>query len=157
MLRFRTWIALAITLGVVLVAGTACGSDSAGSAGDQPARSSGPDQSGERGPSTSVGAEMFPDVLDVEIEPTGDGQFMVSTTLSSPYDTPERYADAWRVLDTDGTELGRRELDHDHAGEQPFTRSETIAIPDGVDEITVQGRDQTSGYGGKTVTVAVPR
>ncbi len=99
---------------------------------------------------------MFPDVIEVEITEAGDGEYDVATTLSSPYDSPERYADAWRVLDPDGNELGTRELTHDHAGEQPFTRSETISIPDGVDEVTVEGRDQVSGWGGDTKTVAVP-
>ena len=32
--------------------------------------------------------------------------------------------DAWRVLDPDGNELGVRILTHDHANEQPFTRSQ---------------------------------
>ena len=100
---------------------------------------------------------MFPDVVDVQVTAAGDGEFEVATTLSSPYDSPERYADAWRVLDPDGNELGKRELTHDHAEEQPFTRSETIAIPADVDQITVEGRDQVSGYGGKTATVDVPR
>lgn len=61
------------------------------------------------------------------------------------------------MLDEDGNELGRRELIHDHAAEQPFTLQMTVEIPDDVDEITVEGRDQVSGYGGATVTVAVPR
>ncbi|MDZ7675341.1 MAG: hypothetical protein U5K30_09765 [Acidimicrobiales bacterium] len=100
---------------------------------------------------------LFPDVLEVEVTPVGDGRYEVAVTLSSPYDTPERYADAWRVLDEEGNELGRRELAHDHAAEQPFTRQTTVEIPDEVDEITVEGRDQISGYGGATMTVTVPR
>lgn len=66
-------------------------------------------------------------------------------------------ADAWRVLDEDGNELGCRDLLHDHASEQPFTRQTTVEIPGDVDEITVEGRDQVNGYGGDTVTVTVPR
>ena len=102
-------------------------------------------------------AELFPDVVDVEITAEGDGSYTIAATLSSPYDSPERYADAWRVLDENGNELGVRELTHDHADEQPFTRRTTVSIPDDVDEVTVEGRDQVSGYGGETVTVAVPR
>ncbi|MDZ7678843.1 MAG: hypothetical protein U5K29_09845 [Acidimicrobiales bacterium] len=101
--------------------------------------------------------QRFPDVIEVEVTPLADRRYEVAATLSSPYDSPERYADAWRVLDEHGNELGRRELLHDHAAEQPFTRSTTVEIPDGVEEITVEGRDQLSGYGGGTVTVAVPR
>ena len=81
----------------------------------------------------------------------------LSATISSPYDSPERYADAFRAVAPDGTELGVRVLTHDHADEQPFTRSLTgLVIPDGVDEITVEGRDLANGWGGGTVTVAVP-
>jgi hypothetical protein len=54
--------------------------------------------------------------------------------------------------------LGVRELLHDHAGEQPFTRSlEGLEIPDGVKRITVQGRGLEHGWGGGTATVEVPR
>ena len=81
----------------------------------------------------------------------------MAATLSSPYDSPDRYADAWRATDPDGKQLGIRELPHDHASEQPFTRDQRIEIPDDVDEIVVQGRDRENGYGGKTVTVKVPR
>ena len=89
--------------------------------------------------------------------PDDDGTWTVSVTMSSPYDTPERYADAWRVLDEQGAELGVRELAHDHGAEQPFTRSLTgVSIPVGVESITVEGRDQRNGWGGATVTVTVP-
>ena len=77
---------------------------------------------------------------------------------SSPYDSPERYADGWRVLDEDGTVLAEHELGHDHANEQPFTRSRgPFEIPANVNEVTVEGHDQEHGYGGKTVTIEVPR
>ncbi len=101
--------------------------------------------------------ERFPDVLQVAVTPLEGDRYEVAVTISSPYDTPERYADAWRVLDESGNELGRRELAHDHASEQPFTRQTTVEIPEDVEEITVEGRDQVSGYGGATVTVTVPR
>ncbi len=79
-------------------------------------------------------------------------------TLSSPYDTPDRYAHGWRVLASDGTELGEHTLAHDHAGEQPCTRTQSgLEIPAGVTEVVVEGRDLAKGYGGDTVTVDVPR
>ena len=100
--------------------------------------------------------QRFPDVLDAELEPAGD-TWRLSATLSSPYDTPERYADAFRALTPDGTELGVRVLLHDHANEQPFTRSLTdLAIPDDVEMIVVEGRDLEHGWGGGTVTLEVP-
>jgi hypothetical protein len=102
-------------------------------------------------------ARRFPDVVDAELERDGDA-WRLSATLSSPYDSPERYADAFRARTEDGTVLGVRELLHDHANEQPFTRSlDGLEIPDDVERIVVEGRDLEHGWGGETVTVDVPR
>ncbi len=102
-----------------------------------------PDQQGQR----------FPDVTGVEVNSEGT-EFAV--TVSSPYDTPERYADAIRIRNSDGTVYGVRELAHDHASEQPFTRSVTdVAVPDGVTEVVAEARDKTNGWGGTTQTVTV--
>ncbi len=101
--------------------------------------------------------QRFPDVIDAELEPAGD-TWRLSATLSSPYDTPERYSDAFRALTPDGEELGVRVLLHDHANEQPFTRALTdLQIPDDVDTIIVEGRDLEHGWGGETITLEVPR
>lgn len=98
--------------------------------------------------------ELFPDVVGATAEQGADGTWTFSATLSSPYDTPDRYADAWRVIGPDGEVYGTRELGHDHANEQPFTRSQSgIVVPDGVTTVTVEGRDQISGWGGATVDV----
>jgi hypothetical protein len=78
-------------------------------------------------------------------------------TISSPYDTPERYADAFRVVGKDGRVYGERVLLHDHADEQPFTRDlYGVTMPSGVRTLVVQARDKKYGYGGKTVEVALP-
>lgn len=101
---------------------------------------------------------LFPDVLAGSVEIESGGTFTVSATISSPYDSPERYADAFRVIAADGTVLGVRELLHDHAGEQPFTRSLTgVEIDEDVSEVTIEGRDQVNGWGGEVVSVSVPR
>lgn len=126
-----------------LFAAGACGSD------DEPTTAG-------SSPSSDEVEQLFPDVVAVEITPLSGRDFDVAVTLSSPYDTPSRYADAWRVLDAEGNELGVRELAHDHASEQPFTRQQTVAIPAGIESVTVEGRDQANGYGGKTVTAEVP-
>ena len=90
---------------------------------------------GESGSSeSSKPTDRFPDVVDVEVEETAEGVYTFDVTISSPYDSPQRYADAWRVKDEDGTVYGVRELLHDHAGEQPFTRSLSgVEIPSGVE------------------------
>ncbi|MDK8614571.1 hypothetical protein QP940_07820 [Corynebacterium pseudodiphtheriticum] len=101
--------------------------------------------------------QKYPDILEAELSGS-DGEYRIAVTVSSPYDSPERYADGWRVLDEDGTVLAEHELGHDHANEQPFTRSRgPFEIPDNVKEVTVEGHDQEHGYGGKTVTIEVPR
>ncbi|WP_300006884.1 hypothetical protein [Pseudonocardia sp.] len=108
------------------------------------------------GPSGPAAERRFPDIVGVEVTPADD-EFSFAVTVSSPYDTPERYADAFRVRAADGTVFGVNELTHDHASEQPFTRSFDVAIPEGVGEVVVEGRDQANGWGGGTQTVPVPR
>ncbi len=108
--------------------------------------------------SDSSTGELFPDVVDATATRSDDGTWTIAATLSSPYDSPERYADAWQVLGPDGTQYGERFLTHDHANEQPFTRSESgIEIPDSVDVVTIQGRDQVSGWGGETFELTLER
>lgn len=99
---------------------------------------------------------LYPDVVDVAVN--GDASaYNFVVTLSSPYDSPDRYADAWRVVGDDGEVYGVRELLHHHANEQPFTRAlERIEIPDSVASVTIQGRDQVYGWGGATMEVSLP-
>ncbi|WP_174264614.1 hypothetical protein [Phytoactinopolyspora halotolerans] len=100
--------------------------------------------------------QRYPDVIDVRVESSG-GTYSFEVTVSSPYDTPERYADGWRVVGPDGTVYGEHTLAHDHANEQPFTRTQSgVDVPDDVDEVTIEGRDSEYGYGGSTMTVPLP-
>lgn len=111
----------------------------------------------EQGTSDTA-AQAYPDIVAAELVPAGDGVFDVEVTVSSEYDTAERYADGWRVLAPDGTVLGEHQLLHDHASEQPFTRTQRgLTVPEDIDEVTVEGRDLVNGYGGASLTVAVPR
>lgn len=99
-------------------------------------------------------SDDFPDILAAQATPESNGAWRFDVTVSSPYDTPQRYADAWRVVGPDGTEYGIRVLTHDHASEQPFTRSQGgIEIPADVTTVTVEGRDQANGWGGGFLTV----
>jgi len=100
-----------------------------------------------------VYGDKFPEVLAVKTGPRNDESMRFDVTLSSTYDSPERYADAWRVLDRDGNELGIRILGHDHANEQPFTRSGTVEIPTGTYKVFVEGRDQANGWSGQRFEV----
>lgn len=108
------------------------------------------------GAPTTAATQRHPDVLAATADRQPDGTWNFTATLSSPYDTADRYADAWRVVTPDGQVLGVRELLHDHAGEQPFTRSlDGVTVPTDIDTVTVQGRDRTYGWGGATVILRI--
>ncbi|HZD23183.1 MAG TPA: N-acetylmuramoyl-L-alanine amidase [Acidimicrobiia bacterium] len=101
----------------------------------------------------SLELSLYPDVVAAEVA-RGSDTYSVEVTISSPYDTTQRYADAFRVVGDDGRVYGIRQLTHDHANEQPFTRSlGGVEIPGSVDSVTVEARDQVYGWGGETVTV----
>lgn len=92
-------------------------------------------------------------ILDVQIEQTGAGTFRFDVTLvhDDLAEAPD-FANWWVVEDLNGAELGKRVLLHSH-GNQPFTRSETISIPAGVQVVIVRGHDMQHGYGGQAMRV----
>ena len=98
----------------------------------------------------------FPKVLAVKAVARKNDKWQFNVTLSSPYDSPKRYADAWRVLDEQGKELGIRILGHDHANEQPFTRSGTIEVPKTIKKVFIEGRDQANGWSGQRFEFKMP-
>ena len=101
--------------------------------------------------------QKFPDVIDVKVRTSGAGRFDFDVTISSPYDSPQRYADAFRASGKDGKVYGERILLHDHANEQPFTRDlYGVAIPRDVRVVVVQARDKRFGYGGRSMEVRLP-
>jgi hypothetical protein len=85
---------------------------------------------------------------------TGGGSVRFDVTLYHDDDGESGYADWWQVETLDGDRLGRRELLHAHST-APFTRSETVSIPDGTTHVVVRGHDQTHGYGGQAMVVGV--
>ncbi len=91
-------------------------------------------------------------VTAVAVESEGDGEYRFSVTLYHDDDGEDGYADRWVVERRDGTEIGRRELTHAHSTD-PFTRSTSVAVPDGADCVVVRGHDQTHGYGGQAAVV----
>lgn len=101
--------------------------------------------------------QRFPDVVAVKVRASSAGQFDFDVTISSPYDTPQRYADGFRVQTLAGQVLGERKLLHDHQNEQPFTRDlHGVTIPPGVNKVLVRARDQQHGYGGAAVEAVLP-
>lgn len=115
------------------------------------------DPVGSAAASAATPSQKFPDVVAVKVRPGGPGRFDFDVTVSSPYDTAARYADAFRVSGKDGTVFGERRLLHDHADEQPFTRDlYGVAVPAGVRVVVVEARDSANGYGGKSMEVLLP-
>lgn len=107
---------------------------------------------------SSAGSEQrFPDVVAVKVRASGPDLFDFDVTISSPYDTPRRYADGFRVYTSDNLVLGERKLLHDHQDEQPFTRDlHAVKVPPALKKVLVRARDQKYGYGGKVVEVVLP-
>jgi hypothetical protein len=98
-----------------------------------------------------------PSVDHVSARQSGNGTWRFDVTLSHPDTGWSHYADAWRVLDMDGNQLGLRELAHPHVEEQPFTRSLSgVRIPEGTDRVQVQARDIPGGWNPETRVVRLP-
>jgi hypothetical protein len=98
------------------------------------------------------------DVIDVKVHKSSSTTFRFSVTLRHKDTGWDHYADAWEVLSPDGTILGKRVLHHPHVNEQPFTRSLSgVKIPKNIKEVTIRGHDKAHKYGGKTMTLKLPR
>ncbi|WP_227271852.1 hypothetical protein [Roseobacter weihaiensis] len=96
-----------------------------------------------------------PPVVDhVSAQRLSNGTWRFDVTISHPDTGWDHYADAWRVLDMQGNQLGIRELAHPHVQEQPFTRSLSgVRVPEGTTEVQVQARDKPGGWNPNTKTV----
>jgi hypothetical protein len=97
--------------------------------------------------STTTAFADPPKVENVSAKQSG-GYWSFDVTLNHADTGWDHYADAWRVVDMDGNELGLRNLAHPHINEQPFTRSLSgVDIPAGINEVGIQARDNISGWG----------
>lgn len=92
------------------------------------------------------------DVLDATAERTGD-QWRISATIRHADTGWDHYANGFEIVAPDGTVLGTRILYHPHVEEQPFTRSHTLTIPDGIAEVTVRALDSVHEGAGASVTI----
>jgi hypothetical protein len=98
------------------------------------------------------------DVVEVDIKKTGGDTYFFKVTVKHADEGRDHYANKWDVVAPDDTVLGTRTLYHPHVDEQPFTRSlSDVKIPASITEVTVRAHDSVHEYGGKTVTVAVPK
>lgn len=97
------------------------------------------------------------DVVDGAATALGDGKFRIDATVAHADTGWDHYADSWEVLGPDGAVLGVRELAHPHVNEQPFTRSLTLEIPDGVTTVTLRATDSVHGLGGESFILELPQ
>jgi hypothetical protein len=98
------------------------------------------------------------DVVRAEARAEGGGAWRFRVTVAHGDTGWDHYADKWDVVAPDGTVLGTRVLVHPHETEQPFIRSlGGVEIPEGVSEVTLRAHDRVHGYGGKEVTVKLPK
>jgi hypothetical protein len=85
-------------------------------------------------------------IVAAEFEQHG-GTWNVSVTLRHDDAGWDHYADAWRVVDPDGKELGQRTLFHPHVNEQPFTRSQSgVRAPATGSVVFVEAHDKVHGW-----------
>jgi hypothetical protein len=101
------------------------------------------------------------DVTFVRATESDEGLWTFQVTVAHPDTGWEDYADGWDVVLPDGTVVKpdsdspfTRLLLHPHETEQPFTRSQSgIAIPAGINQVTVRAHDLVDGFGGQEVVV----
>jgi len=98
------------------------------------------------------------DVIDVDINATGSTTYKFSVSVRHADQGWKHYADRWEVLAPDGSVLATRTLYHPHVDEQPFTRSISgVKIPKQIEQVILQAHCSVHAYGGKKITVTVPR
>ena len=68
----------------------------------------------------------------------------------------EHYADGWRVLGSNGQQIGYRKLFHPHVDEQPFTRSlSSLAISETETRLTVEAHDNQHGWSDDKLVISL--
>lgn len=106
----------------------------------------------------SLDAAGEADVVAVEARPEGRGLWRFDVSVRHDGTGWEHFANRWDVLAPDGTVLTSRFLMHPHETEQPFTRSvHGVAVPTGIDRVTVRAHCTVHEYGGAEMTVDLPR
>ena len=85
-------------------------------------------------------------------------RWSVNVTLQHADTGWDHYADGWRIVTADGTELGMRTLYHPHVNEQPFTRSlGGVIIPESVQTVYVEARDKVHGWSPQRLKIDLGR
>ena len=93
------------------------------------------------------------EIVKVSIEPSAH-RWTFHVTLLHQDKGWDHYADAWRVVDAKGNELGIRKLWHPHEDEQPFTRTlADVLIPEGTNIVYVEAHDKVHGWAKSKVKI----
>lgn len=103
-----------------------------------------------------ISATVFAnDVEIVKVKLTSHaGTWQADVTLKHDDAGWKHYADAWRLVDVNGNEIGKRTLYHPHVNEQPFTRSlSSFYIPKDKKIIFVEAHDLKHGWSPNRVKV----
>jgi|SaaInlV_100m_DNA_5_1039725.scaffolds.fasta_scaffold02463_3 hypothetical protein len=97
-------------------------------------------------------------ILSANFEPLGGNIWAVDVTLEHADSGWDHYADAWRVVDTDGKILGTRVLLHPHEDEQPFTRGlYDVEIPSTVEIVYIEAHELVHGWTPNRLEVELSR
>lgn len=82
------------------------------------------------------------------------GTWRADVTLNHADTGWKHYADAWRLVDGQGNEIGKRTLYHPHVNEQPFTRSlSNFKIPKDTKIFFVEAHDINRGWSKNKVKI----
>jgi hypothetical protein len=107
---------------------------------------------------TTVAVAGKADVIKVKVFKDSTGTFSFDVTVASDDTGWEKYADRWEIVAPNGQIIATRILAHPHEDEQPFTRSlNGVTIAKNVTTITVRAHDKREGFGGKEITLQVPK
>ena len=95
------------------------------------------------------------DVEIVKVELTSQsGTWRADVTLKHADTGWDHYADAWRLVDEQGNEIGKRTLYHPHVNEQPFTRSLSgFHISSDKKIIFVEAHDKKHGWSSNKIKI----
>lgn len=97
------------------------------------------------------------DVIGVQVDKSGSS-YSFDVTVQHNDTGWQHYADKWDIVGPDGQILATRILYHPHVNEQPFTRSLSgVEIGAGVSSVVIRAHDLVHGYGGREMTVELPR
>jgi len=94
------------------------------------------------------------EIVKVEFVSKGGESWRVNTTLKHNDTGWDHYADAWRVVDEKGNQLGERILFHPHENEQPFTRSlQRLIVSKNISTVFVEAHDKVHGWSKQRIKV----